>query len=235
MGSPGPLALVGGDELRPGNEPIDRLLIGAAREGPAYVLATAAGRHRPDVAVANAVDWFAGLGLDVSELPAVTEADVRSSEHAAIARDGRFFYLVGGDPDLVPSTLAGSPVWDAIVQAWRDGASLAGASAGAMGMAEWALLPRGRGRAFVPALDLVPSVAVLPHFDTFGKGWLEGAVAASPPGAVLLGPDERTGAVWHDGGWHALGRGSVTVVTGGEPARFAAGDDVHGLPAPRVA
>ena len=55
MPASGPLALVGGDELNPGNEPQDRVLIDAAGGGPAYVLATAAGRQRPGQAVANAV------------------------------------------------------------------------------------------------------------------------------------------------------------------------------------
>ena len=40
----GPLALVGGDELHPGNEPQDALLAEAATAGPAYVMATAVQR-----------------------------------------------------------------------------------------------------------------------------------------------------------------------------------------------
>src|SRR5215216_5689134 len=55
MTEPGPLALVGGDELKRGNEPQDRVLVEAAGDGPAFVLATAAGRQRPDMAVENAV------------------------------------------------------------------------------------------------------------------------------------------------------------------------------------
>ena len=47
MTGPGPLALVGGDELHPGNEPQDRILVEAAGSGPAFVLATAAGRQHP--------------------------------------------------------------------------------------------------------------------------------------------------------------------------------------------
>jgi len=38
-----------------------------------------------------------------------------SPELAARARAGRFFYLVGGDPGLVPKVLAGTPSWEAIV------------------------------------------------------------------------------------------------------------------------
>jgi cyanophycinase len=235
----GPLALVGGDELNPGNEEQDRVLVEAANGGPAYVLATAAARQRPDMAVAHAVRWFAGLGLDVEELPATKRSHVTSADNASRARDGRFFYLVGGDPGLVPKTLAGTPVWEAIVEAWRGGAALAGSSAGAMALGEWTLI-RGRmpgddQRQYRPALGLVPGVAVLPHFETFGHRWVDSAEAAAPrDDVVLLGVDERCAAVWQSGTWRAHGPGGVTVFAGTEQRSFASGSDIAGIPEPSV-
>jgi cyanophycinase len=230
------LALVGGDELHPGNEEQDRVLVEAAAGGSAFVLATAAGRQRPELAVRHAADWFGSLGLTVEELPATKRSHVTSAENASRARAGRFFYLVGGDPGLVPKTLAGSPVWDAILAAWRDGAALAGSSAGAMAMGEWTLIrdrmPGDDRRRYLPALGLMPGVAVLPHFETFGHRWVESAEAASPrQDAVLLGIDERSAAVWHDGGWRAFGPGAVTVIAG-ETRTFPSGSVVDGLPPP---
>src|SRR4249920_2040055 len=104
----GPLALVGGDELHPGNEPQDELLAAAAGDGPAYVVATAAARHRPELAVAHAREWFARLGLDVVELPVRNRTQARSLDTAELAARGRFFYLVGGDPGIVPDVLQNS-------------------------------------------------------------------------------------------------------------------------------
>jgi cyanophycinase len=233
----GPLALVGGAELQPGNESIDEVLAEAAGGGPAYVLATAAGRQQPALAVDNARRWFARFGVDVEELPAIKRADVTSSAVAERARAGRFFYLVGGDPGLVPKTLMGTPVWDAVVGAWRDGAALAGSSAGAMALGEWTLvrdrMPGDDRRRAAPALGLVPEVAVLPHFDTFGHRWVASGLVATPRPVILVGPDERTGAVWRAGAWRALGTGSVTVITQQSTRSFAAGDVIEGLPAPR--
>ena len=235
MSTPGPLALVGGDELKAGNEPQDRLLAEAAGVGPAYVLATAAAGQRPDLAVRHAIGWFSPLGLDVEELPATSRALVESPEIAERARGGRFFYLVGGDPRLVVATLAGSPVWEAITAAWREGAALAGASAGAMALCQWALLPGSDGQGYSTALDLVPLTAVLPHFDTFGNGWVERALAAIPDGGVtLVGPDERTAAVWQAGTWRAMGEGGVTVLAAGSRERFTEGAAISGLPQPRA-
>ena len=235
--SPGPLALVGGDELNPGNEPQDRVLAEAAGGGPAYVVATAAGRQRPDLAVRNARRWFAGLGLDVQELPLTTKTLARSPEIAARARAGRFFYLVGGDPGIVPKVLAGSPAWAAIVAAWRDGAALAGSSAGAMAMGEWTLvrerMPGDERRRFLPALDLVHGMAVVPHVDAFGGRWIESVLRAMPrEDAVLLGLAERTAAVFTSGEWQALGPGSVEVISATGRTASGSGERIAGLPLP---
>jgi len=238
MTDPGPLALVGGDELKPGNEPQDRVLVDAAGGGPAFVLATAAGRQRPDMAVANAVAWFGSLGLEVHELPATTRTHAKAAANVEAARTGRLFYLVGGDPGLVPKTLADTPLWNAIAEAWRGGAALAGSSAGAMALGEWTLvrerMPGDDRRRYLPALGLVPNVAVAPHFETFGHRWVDGALAAAPnDDVILLGVDERTAALWRHGGWSALGDGGVTVIAGGDVQRVEAGDAIAGLPEPR--
>ncbi|HJS27639.1 MAG TPA: Type 1 glutamine amidotransferase-like domain-containing protein [Actinomycetota bacterium] len=241
MPAPGPLALVGGDELNPGNEPQDRVLVDAAAAGPAFVLATAAGRQRPELAVANATRWFEGLGLEVEELPATRRSHAKDPAVVERARSGGFFYLVGGDPGLVPKTLAGTPLWDAIVAAWSEGAALAGSSAGAMALGAWTLvrerMPGDERRRYAPALGLVPRVAVLPHFETFGHRWVTSALEAAPTmEAVLLGPDERTAAVFEDGRWTALGAGGVTVIAAdGTRERFDAGSRIAGLPEPVVA
>jgi len=233
----GPLALVGGDELHPGNEPQDTLLAAAAGDGPAYVVATAAARHRPDLAVEHAREWFARFGLDVVELPLRNRTHARSPETAELATHGRFFYLVGGDPGIVPDVLLDSPVWSAIVSAWRSGAALAGSSAGAMAMGQWTLIrgryPGDRRRRYRDALGLVPGIAVLPHFATFGREWVASALEGRPSDDVMLvGIDERAAAVWSDDVWRAVGDGGVTVVTTRSERRFASGEAIEGLPAP---
>jgi len=234
---PGPLALIGGDELKPGNEPQDRMLVEAAGTGPAFVLATAAGRQHPEQAVGNAVRWFGTLGLEVRELPATRRSDATAAANVERARAGGFFYLVGGDPGLVPKTLAGTPLWEAIAEAWSDGAALAGSSAGAMAFGEWTLvrerMPGDDRRRYLPALRLVPGIAVLPHFETFGHRWVESAIDAAPrEDVVLLGVDERTAAIHHQGRWRCLGAAGVTVISNDGRRTFGSGEEIEGLPAP---
>ncbi len=232
----GPLALVGGDELNPGNEAQDALLAAAAGGGPAYVVATAAARHRPELAVAHAREWFARFDLDVVELPVRNRTQARSPETAELAARGRFFYLVGGDPGIVPDVLHDSPVWLAIVSAWRSGAALAGSSAGAMAMGQWTLIrgryPGDRRRRYHDALGLVPGIAVLPHYATFGREWLTSALEGRPSDDVaLLGIDERSAAVWSDDAWRVMGDGDVVVISTAGERVFRSGQTVD-LPSP---
>lgn len=230
---PGLLALNGGDEFRPGNEPQDRELISAAGPGPAYVVATAARRQRPELAVATAREWFRRLGLEVAELPVYTRSDANSAELAGRAAQAGLLYMTGGDPGLLVHTLRASAVWEAMTQGWLGGAVLAGSSAGAMALCEWTLVmarwPRHEQRRAVPALGLVPRTVVLPHYERMGSRW---TVHDPPEALTLLGLDERTAAVWNADGWHAAGAGGVTVTGGGETQRFEPGSACEGIPEP---
>ena len=235
MPGPGLVALVGGDEFKPGNEEQDKLLVTSASNGPAYVVPTAAARQGPAEAVDHARSWFGSLGLGLEELPVLKASDAKSKELADRARAGGFFYLVGGDPGLVAQVLRDSRVWDAIVEAWLGGASLAGSSAGAMALCEHTLIraawPDRSNRRPTDALGLVPGVAVLPHFETFGHRWIDSA-RRELPDVTLLGIDERSAAVWSDGSWHAAGPGSVTVIKGEQRDRYESGARIAGLPNP---
>ena len=237
----GPLALVGGDEFKPGNEAQDRRLVAAAlaHGGPAFVVATAAREH-PEAAVATARAWFAGLGLDVTELRLRTRTEAGRAATVAAAEGASFVYLAGGDPGRVPQVLADTPAWAAVLGAWRSGAVLAGSSAGAMALGSWTLIrarmPGDTSRTVRAALGVVPGIAVVPHFETFGHRWLPSVRdLAAREGVVLLGIDERTAAVWADGTWRVEGPGTVTVVDAEGEWRHGAGEPIDGLPAPRAA
>jgi cyanophycinase len=230
---PGLLVLNGGDEFRPGNEPQDRELIARARPGPALVMPTAAARQSPEMAVATARRWFAGLGVEIEELPVYTRRDAASPSLVESASAAGFLYLTGGDPGLVARVLAGSTVWAAMLQAWEEGAPLAGSSAGAMALGQRTLVmarwPHHHERRAAEALGLVPGIAVIPHFERFGPRWV---VDGLPEGTTVVGIDERTAAAWDGARWRALGAGAVTVVRPSGSERFEAGEDCAGIPEP---
>ncbi len=211
------------------------MLAAAARAGEAFVIPTAAARQKPEASVAHAIKWFKQFGVEMSELPILKRSDANSATLAERARAGGLFYLVGGDPGLVAQVLRGSAVWKAIFAAWRDGAALAGSSAGAMALCSHSLVraswPNRFNRRPIDALGVLAKTAVLPHYDTFGHRWIESAQAASP-GMCLLGIDERSAAVWDGARWLAAGPGAVTVVSGSKVGRFTSGQEVKGLRRP---
>jgi cyanophycinase len=234
----GYLALVGGDEFKSGNDDQDRVLLAHRGPGPAYVVPTAAARQRPDLAVATAQAWFKGLGLEIVGLPVLKRSDAASANHVALAEQGGLFYLTGGDPGLVVDVLRESPVWRAVASAWRQGAALAGSSAGAMALGEWTLVrkafPGHAERRCKPALKLIPNVAVAPHFETFGHRWVDSVLEAAPAeDIVIVGIDERSAAVWDGAHWTACGPGAVTRITRADRAIYPSGSVVP-LPTPRM-
>lgn len=230
----GRLALAGGAEFTSGYEEVDRWLLAAGPPGPALVVLSAA-RERPELALETATRWFASLETEVAELPARTPAQTADTANAAAAGHARLLYIAGGDPGRTVRLLRGSPLLAAMAAAWRAGAALAGSSAGAMALGAWSLVrdrwPDHDTRRPLPALGLVPGVAVLPHFDTFGHRWVTSARSALGEAAILLGVDEHTAAVWDGSAWWCRGQGAVTVLDAGGRRRSGPGTPIRGLPA----
>ena len=181
------------------------------------ILPTAAARGRPDRASANGRAAFerraAILGRDahVDVAWVVDGASAADPDQTGRLADADLIHLPGGDPDLVPGILAGSPALAAIEAAWRRGAVIAGASAGAMALAEWTWTPAGGIR----ALGLVPGLAVVPHYDDIRRtAWQRTLDDLAPGGIGYLGLDERTGVIAEPNGsagrnWRVAGAGAA--------------------------
>ncbi len=105
-------------------------------------------------------------------------------------RSAKLIYLLGGFTHYLGQTLKDSRAWQAALEAWENGALIAGSSAGAMVLCEHYYDP-GRGKV-ERGLNLVPNACVLPHHNTFGKNWVD-KLKALLPGVILLGIDEYTG------------------------------------------
>lgn len=222
----GRLALHGGGEFRDGDEPFLRAILAAASEsavaasssgGPATtrlaIVPTAAARGDPGRAATTggcALRRVADeMGLAMSaDLPLVIdEASAGDPALAAILAAADLIYLPGGDPDLIPALLPASLAGLAIERARRRGAVVAGASAGAMAMADWTWTPGG----VIRGLGWLRSIVVLPHFEGVpARGWrphLASTLIGEDVGE--LGLDERTGVIQAGDGWLVAGRGAV--------------------------
>lgn len=172
----------------------------------------------------NGVRWFQGLGAkDVVSLPLIDKTSANNSEIADSLRDAKLIYLLGGFTHYLGQTLKDSLAWQATLDAYRNGAVIAGSSAGAMVLCEYYFDP-GSGKV-VDGLSLVPNSLVLPHHNTFGKNWAP-KLAKQIPAVTLIGIDEQTGMI--DNGahnsWNVYGAGLVTLYRKGSMETFSAGE-----------
>lgn len=211
---PGPVALVGGAEWQEGCD-FDAELWERSGADEVVVLPTAAAYEHPERAVATAEAWFARFGAPVRGLMVLSRADAEDPGHVGVLRGSRFVYLGGGSPLHLRSVLKGSPAWDALVAAWRDGAVLAGSSAGAMVLGDPMVDPRGG--ALTLGLGLLPGLAVMPHSDLWSADKARRTVQLATGELRIVAIDERTALVREpDGRWRATGVGRVSVYVEGE-------------------
>lgn len=216
----GTLALVGGGEFVEGCS-FDAELLEASGSSEVLVLPTGAAYEHPQRLVEKAISWFESLGAEARGLDVLARPDALDEANASAVRGSRFTYLVGGSAMHMRSVLKDSPVWDALVDAWAQGATLAGSSAGAMVMCDPMVDPRGG--AFTLGLGLLTGMAVIPSHDTWSEEAAHRTLRMSPAGLVLAGVDERTALIREsDGSWRAAGSGSVAVFVEGRPADLSA-------------
>ena len=216
----GLLALVGGGEWQAGTG-YDAELLERSGADEVLVLPTAAAYEQPDRVVATAEKWFSSLGSRARGLMVLRHADANKEVNAAAVAQARFIYLSGGSPLHLLSVLKGSLVFEALANAWRHGAVVAGSSAGAMVLVDPMVDPRGG--AFTVGLGLVEQLAVVPHHDSGTSHHFWRTLELAPAGIPIAGIPEHTALIREpDGSWRSAGEGHVTVYLDGVQAGLEA-------------
>ncbi len=224
----GTVALVGAGEYLPPLADVDRRLLARVDNPRVVCLPTAAGTEGAErIAYWSdlGVTHFQTLGVPVSSLDVIDRASAQDEAQAAHIRAANFVYLSGGKPAYLAETLAGTPVWDAILDVLARGGVVAGCSAGAMIFG--AKVPRlPPPPVWVKAFGLLPDVVIMPHFDEMGgmvvqlMHWVLGS------GYTLLGIDGNTALVCTNSTCTVDGRGGVTVWSAQKKQRYADGETV---------
>lgn len=170
----------------------------------------------------NGVRWFKSLGAkNVFTVDVIDTVSANDQSLAASIRTSRLIYLPGGFPRYLGDTLANSACWQAAVDAYQDGAVIAGSSAGAMVLCEYYYDPSERK--LMNGLNLIPNACVLPHHNTFGKNWVNPLMQLIP-NATLIGIDEQTGILDKDKEWHVHGARKVVLYQTGQTQTYARGE-----------
>ena len=230
----GPIALVGAGEFLPVMAEFDaELLASTGRARPRVaILPTASYPDGEEVFqrwAAMGVAHFAGLGAEVEPVIVPDRMAAQDPASAQALGEADLIYLSGGKPSYLLSSLRGSAVGRALVEAHGRGAVLAGCSAGAMALA---------GRSFDFRVRISPwplrwseglglaggGVSVVPHYDAWPEPFSALIALQAPRGCTVLGIDEETAVIGRDGAWQVHGKARVTVWRGRKRERFRAGE-----------
>jgi cyanophycinase len=205
----------------------------------------ATGRVRPRVAIlptasypdgevvfqrwaAMGVSHFAALGAEVEPVLVRDRAAADDPAAAQAVGEADLVYLSGGKPAHLLGALVGTAVGRALVDAHDRGAALVGCSAGAMALASHAFDFRVKLMPFPlrwgDGLGFAGGLSVVPHYDAWPEPFSALIAFQAPRGSVVLGIDEDTAVVGHDGGWQVHGASRVTVWRGRRRERFRAGE-----------
>jgi cyanophycinase-like exopeptidase len=235
----GSLALVGSGEYLPAMTTLEKSLIDDGikngKEAHYIQIPTAAGQEGAD-----RLNYWRELGQRQAEaigvkatfLPICARDHAFKEEHVDAITNSALMYMSGGDPHYLAEVLIDTPVWSAIVENWRTGASLAGCSAGAMVLS--AQIPNFRllNREPTTGLNLLPEIRVIPHFNKFFK-WIPESAAKLllhvPNDAILIGLDELTAIVKRSGSvlWVVVGKAKMHVLQGLPNQQLYDGQEIH--------
>ena len=239
----GSLALVGSGEYLPAMAEFEKSLVQDGvkngKEARFVQIPTAAGRESAD-----RLEYWKQLGLtqakaigvEATYLPIYTREDAFNQKYVDAVANSALMYMSGGDPHHLAEVLIDTPLWSAIVENWKTGASLAGCSAGAMVLS--AHIPNFRllKKTATQGLNLLPEIRVIPHFNKFFK-WIPESAAKVllhvPDNSILIGVDELTAIVKRsrDTEWVVVGEAKVHVLKGLPDQQLHDGERIK-LPTP---
>jgi cyanophycinase len=166
---------------------------------------------------------FLGMGAERADVVYIADReDANGDAPVELLQDATGIFLTGGNQMRLSAILGGTRAADLIRSRNRDGAIIAGTSAGASILSSYMVAfgasgetPRQRMAQIVAGFALVPDVIIDQHFrqrDRIGRLLV---LVATNPGLLGLGIDEDTAALIDANNvLEVIGRGSVTVVDG---------------------
>ncbi len=168
---------------------------------------------------------FGELGAaEVHPIHAMTRSQANDPEAARTVHDSTGIFLTGGNQLRLSSTIGGTALAQQIVRRHREGAVIAGTSAGASAMSTHMVAfgasgstPKQRMVQMAAGLGILPGVIIDQHFEARNRLGRLLAIIASNPSLLGIGVDEDTaGVVGPDRVLEVIGRRSVTILDGAE-------------------
>lgn len=217
----GHLFIIGGAEDKTGRMEILAEIVRLTDGGRVVVMTTAT--EHPEEAGRDYERLFSDLGArEVESIRIDTRREAEGQEAARALRRADAVFFTGGDQLRITSILGGTRAYEALFDAYRCGALIAGTSAGASALSSTMIvggLDNDQARKctlkMAPGLGLMEQALIDQHFAQRGRlGRLLCGVAENPH-VLGIGIDEDTAIrVEPDARFFVLGSGAVTVIDG---------------------
>jgi cyanophycinase-like exopeptidase len=209
------ICLQGGGEFSPSCRAMDLDLV---RRAAGRVVVTAlAGEPGRDYAAATAsgVRHFRAIGA--GDVVAAPDAREHPEQALDLVAGARLLVLPGGSPSRLLAALQSTGMAAAIAALVDDGGLVLGASAGAMVLCAWTVLPDRRDGgelAVVPGLGIAADLLVVPHWSGGSSrgDWMRSIEAGVPATTTVLGVPEESGVLVEDDLLTAVGTSAVRLV-----------------------
>jgi cyanophycinase len=214
----GHLMLIGGGE-KPRAAMEKFVALAGGKDAPIVVIPTASGEDDIHEYYTNLFTKDYG-STDIAVLPIRTKADANLPELVTAAKRARGIFFAGGDQTRILNALAGTPVLDALREAFRNGAAVGGTSAGTACQSEIMITGEGDFKVIqtksvevIEGLGFLRSdVIVDQHFMARQRQNRLISLLLEHPDHLGVGVDEDT-AIWvrPDNTFEVIGERSVMV------------------------
>jgi hypothetical protein len=251
----GRINLVGAGEMMSSMSSLHRAALGrlTGPPRPVFLDTTAAFETNIDGIVEKAVEYYAHHLQTKLAVARYRHRDAPAADIAAAVnevRNANMIFAGPGSPTYAIRQWRGSPVWDAVVQRFEEGADVFFASAASISLGRYALpvyeiYKAGSDPFWDDGLDLLSyyglNLAVVPHFDDssggenydsrfcyMGASRFNRLQEQLPLDVAILGIDAYTAICFDPNTEEATvtGQGGITLIGDGDEQRFLAGSKV---------
>ena len=217
----GHLLIIGGAEDKLRQRQILSRFFTLADGADARVVVISTASSLGDEATELYLSLFRQMGIaDVRGMRPLVRDDANDRRLVAMVEDATAVFMTGGNQLRLSSVIGGTLLGRVIVDRHRQGAVIAGTSAGASAIASHMVAfgasgatPKQRMTQMSAGLGLLPGVLIDQHFEQRNRFGRLLALVAQSPSLLGIGIDEDTaGLVSPKGIMEILGKGSVTIL-----------------------
>ena len=217
----GHLLIIGGAEDKLRQRQILTRFVSLAGGTEARVVVISTASSLGDEATELYLSLFRQMGIsDVRGMRPLVREDANDRRLVSALEDATAIFMTGGNQLRLSSVIGGTLLGKALVEGHRQGAIVAGTSAGASAIASHMVAfgtsgatPKQRMTQMSAGLGLLPGVLVDQHFEQRNRFGRLLALVAQSPALLGIGIDEDTaGLVSPKGILEVLGKGSVTIL-----------------------